>query len=155
VSRGTWEHRQEIHRFRIRGFHPLWPDIPNRSANDEFCNSLEGWRPLPAGPATPPAQRSPALSCRWFRLFPVRSPLLRESRLLSLPEVTEMFQFSSFASMALWIQARIPRVCPRWVPPFGNPRVKACLQLTGAYRSLPRPSSLSDAKASSHAPLLA
>ena len=30
---------------------------------------------------------------------------------------------------------------PRWVAPFGNLRVKACLRLTGAYRSLPRPSS--------------
>jgi hypothetical protein len=39
VSRGTWEHRQKIHRFGVRGYHPLWPDFPNRSANDEFCNS--------------------------------------------------------------------------------------------------------------------
>ena len=36
---------------------------------------------------------------------------------------------------------------PRWVAPFGNPRVEACLRLTGAYRSLPRPSSTSGAKA--------
>ena len=33
-----------------------------------------------------------------FRPFPVRSPLLRESLLLSVPEVTKMVQFSSFAS---------------------------------------------------------
>ncbi len=32
-----------------------------------------------------------------FRLFPVRSPLLGKSLLLSLPEVTEMVQFTSFA----------------------------------------------------------
>src|SRR5437899_1892144 len=30
---------------------------------------------------------------------------------------------------------------PRWVAPFGDLRVEACLRLTGAYRSLPRPSS--------------
>ena len=30
----------------------------------------------------------------WFRLFPFRSPLLRESRLLSLPSATKMFQFT-------------------------------------------------------------
>jgi hypothetical protein len=33
----------------------------------------------------------------WFRLVPVRSPLLGESLLLSFPEGTEMFQFPSFA----------------------------------------------------------
>ena len=36
----------------------------------------------------------------WFGLFPVRSPLLRESLLLSFPESTEMFQFPSFAFAA-------------------------------------------------------
>ena len=33
----------------------------------------------------------------WFRLFRVRSPLLTESRLLSFPGGTEMFQFPPFA----------------------------------------------------------
>jgi hypothetical protein len=41
---------------------------------------------------------------------------------------------------------------PRWVAPFGNLRVKACLRLTEAYRSLPRPSSPSCAKASTVRP---
>jgi hypothetical protein len=34
----------------------------------------------------------------WFGLIPVRSPLLRESRLLSFPRATEMFHFARFAS---------------------------------------------------------
>ena len=34
---------------------------------------------------------------RWFGLFPVRSPLLGESRLFSLPAGTKMFQFPAFA----------------------------------------------------------
>ena len=42
--------------------------------------------------------------------------------------------------------------CPRGVAPFGNPRVEACLRLTEAYRSLPRPSSPSCAKASTVRP---
>ena len=42
--------------------------------------------------------------------------------------------------------------CPRGVAPFGNLRVKACLRLTGAYRSLPRPSSPACAKASTVRP---
>lgn len=32
-----------------------------------------------------------------FRLFPVRSPLLRESLLLSFPPVTKMFQFTGLS----------------------------------------------------------
>ena len=41
---------------------------------------------------------------------------------------------------------------PRGVAPFGDLRVKACLRLTGAFRSLPRPSSPSCAKASTVRP---
>ena len=37
---------------------------------------------------------------------------------------------------------------PQWVSPFGDPRIKACLRLPEAYRSLPRPSSPHGAKAS-------
>ena len=39
------------------------------------------------------------------------------------------------------------------VTPFGNPRVNACLRLSEAYRSLPRPSSPVGAKASTMRPL--
>lgn len=38
-------------------------------------------------------------------LVRVRSPLLAESRLMSFPPGTEMFQFSGFALKTLWIQA--------------------------------------------------
>jgi hypothetical protein len=40
----------------------------------------------------------------WFRLFRVRSPLLTESLLISLPSGTEMFHFPEFASKSLCIQ---------------------------------------------------
>ena len=63
--------------FRIRDYHPL------RSA-------------FPDGPA-----RGMAKTCRLFRF---RSPLLSESRLISFPPLTEMFQFSGFASSYLCIQ---------------------------------------------------
>jgi hypothetical protein len=47
---------------------------------------------------------------RWldlrFGLFPVRSPLLGESLLISVPAGTEMFQFPAFASLDLCIQSR-------------------------------------------------
>ena len=41
-----------------------------------------------------------------FGLFPVRSPLLRESLLISSPPGTEMFHFPGFASQDLCIQSR-------------------------------------------------
>ena len=37
---------------------------------------------------------------RRFGLFPVRSPLLGESRLISLPQATEMFHFAWLALSA-------------------------------------------------------
>src|SRR5690625_5871570 len=39
---------------------------------------------------------NPNMQACWFGLFPFRSPLLRESHLLSIPTATEMFQFTAF-----------------------------------------------------------
>ena len=62
---------------------------------------------------------------------------------LSFPAGTKMFQFPAFAlaNASDWSSTRR-------VSPFGNLRINSCLQIPGAYRSLPRPSSLSEAKAS-------
>ena len=88
----------------------------------------------------------------WFRLFPVRSPLLWESRLFSFPAVTEMFHFTALALTALYIQVAVSTHYGREVLLFGNPRINGCLHLPEAYRSLPRPSSPSYAKASTKCP---
>ena len=56
--------------FPIRGCHPLRPDFPDGS----------GTRSTTTG------------------LVRFRSPLLAESRLMSFPPATEMFQFAGFAS---------------------------------------------------------
>src|SRR5271166_2292506 len=45
----------------------------------------------------PRRRNARSLARRRFRLFPVRSPLLRESLLMSVPAATEMFQFTAFA----------------------------------------------------------
>ena len=58
-----------------------------------------------AGPTTPITQRLPAMTRDRFGLFPFRSPLLRESLLLSLPAGTEMFHFPAFPPPALCVQA--------------------------------------------------
>ena len=52
-------------------------------------------------------QRLPAITHDRFGLFRFRSPLLTESRLLSLPVGTEMFHFPTFPLPALYIQAGV------------------------------------------------
>ncbi len=51
---------------------------------------------------------NPRLSLRitWFGLFRIRSPLLSESRLISLPPGTEMVHFPGFAPYAYGFSAR-------------------------------------------------
>ena len=51
-------------------------------------------------PTTPLLQRVQPLTQQWFRLFPFRSPLLRESLLISFPPGTEMFHFPGFAPLS-------------------------------------------------------
>ncbi len=71
-----------------------------------------------------------------FSLFRVRSPLLTESLLFSLPAGTEMFHFPAFPPHTLCIQMRVTRHHARWVPPFGHPRITARL---AAPRGLSQP----------------
>ncbi len=80
-----------------------------------------------AGPTTPTRQRHRAITPCRFRLFPVRSPLLGESRLLSLPRPTEMFQFRRFPPQALCVQTWVTGHDPGRVSPFGHPRISAFL----------------------------
>jgi hypothetical protein len=78
-------------------------------------------------PTTPTRQRHRAITPCGFRLFPVRSPLLGESRLLSLPRLTEMFQFGRFPPQALCVQTWVTGHDPGRVSPFGHPRITAFL----------------------------
>ena len=56
--------------FGLRGCHPLWPAVPDRSTNLLVCDS----------PALRPGRPyNPTVQARWFGLFRVRSPLLAES----------------------------------------------------------------------------
>lgn len=88
-----------------------------------------------------------------FRLLPFRSPLLRKSHSLSSPLLTEMFHFSRFAALHLYIQCKLTDRYIGRVSPFGNPRIKARLPLPEAYRSCPRPSSPDITKASTYCPI--
>ena len=97
-------------RFRIRGYHPISPDFPDRFASSTAKDE---------------------------RLLRVRSPLLPESRLMSVPLPTEMFQFRRFAPLCLCIQQRV--TLAGRVSPFGYLRINA---------RLPAPRSFSQAATS-------
>ena len=85
---------------------------------------------------------------RWFGLFRVRSPLLTESILFLFLRLLRCFTSPRVTLPALCIQAGVIPLARDWVAPFGNLRIKACVPLPEAYRSLLRPSSPDDAKAS-------
>ena len=66
---------------------------------------------------------------------------------LSSPPGTKMFQFPGFAPSDDGSGSSI-----HWVAPFGYGRISSCLPIPGLFRSLPRPSSPAEAKASSVRP---
>jgi hypothetical protein len=103
--RATWDTAWESQRFRLRGYHPLCRRFPTSSATQTIFYSLPDQQLRLGGPATPNAQRLLAMTRARFGLFPFRSPLLRESRLLSFPVGTEMFHFPTFPPPALCVQA--------------------------------------------------
>ena len=97
----------------------------NASTTHQLCNSVKGLAPLLSNPTTPSWQRRKALPPARFRLFPFRSPLLRESLLLSFPRGTQMFQFPRFPLPALCVQAGVTPHDGCRVSPFGHLRIEA------------------------------
>ena len=83
-----------------------------------------------------------------FGLFRFRSPLLTESILFLLLRLLRCFTSPRVALPVLCIHTGVILVAQYWVFPFGNLRIKACVPLPEDYRSLLRPSSPDDAKAS-------
>ena len=112
VSRPTWDPGRPRLGFRLRGFHPLRPDLPVRS---------------PSLPGAMSRSRNPGRQAVRFGLMRFRSPLLAQSRLISSPAGTEMFHFPACGLMrTIFVHPqRIPRY-GYWVAPFGYPRIKAC-----------------------------
>jgi hypothetical protein len=99
-----------------------------------------GGRTLCAGlksPTTPNMQRLTAITHARFSLIRFRSPLLTESRLLSLPVGTEMFHFPTFPPLALCVQARVTGLASSRVSPFGNPRITVWLSTPRGLSQIP------------------
>src|SRR5215831_11657364 len=85
---------------RLPGCHRLWPIVPDRSTSRLVAHSLA---------LKPDRPYNPIVQARWFGLFRVRSPLLAESRLFSLPVGTEMVHFPTLSSHRLLIERGILR----------------------------------------------
>ena len=83
----TRDTRQRSAWFRVRGSHPLRPALPCRSATMWICNRSQvgsTWTRVPQ----PPGGNACRLHAPGFGLVRFRSPLLAQSRLISLPRGT-------------------------------------------------------------------
>ena len=74
---------------RLPGCHRLWPIVPDRSTSRLVAHSLA---------LKPDRPYNPTVQARWFGLIRVRSPLLAESLLFSVPPGTEMVHFPGLSS---------------------------------------------------------
>lgn len=92
--------------FHLPGFHRLWPIFPDCSIIVVLCNFMLPLQRQLAGPTTPIRKRLQAITPYRFRLFPFRSPLLGESRFLSFPQGTKMFQFPWYPYLRLCIHLK-------------------------------------------------
>ena len=109
----------------------LSPSLAGRSRPIRLAKRLVTLRRIPRsarfGPTTPAPQRLGPSTRRRFRLFPVRSPLLRESQLLSLPPGTEMFQFPGYPPPGYGLARRWRDMTPARFPDSEIPGSKlAC-----------------------------
>ena len=118
--------------FRIRDSHPVSSAFPCRSPNLSSPFAVRTPRirrpsvwPLPRSLATTGGISVDVFSWPYLDVSVQAVPFLR--------------LFYSTQDTGVWLQ---------WVPPFGYPRINAYLQLPEAFRSLSRPSSAPDAKAS-------
>ena len=137
----------ETNAFRLRGYHPLWLNLSwFNSPKQKFSDSPKVLSHPLVIPRNPNIAKMTVMTLYWFRLFPVRSPLLWES----------LFVFFSSGYLDVSVH-RVSLYKDDWsstsrVSPFGNLRIKGYLLLPVAYRSLLRPSSPLRAKASTKCP---
>ena len=111
---------------QLRGSHPLRRCFPPASLNKRPPRPLPPCRERPHCPTTP----DPTVArSAWFGLAPVRSPLLRGSRLISLPPGTEMFQFPEFPPLGYRFTPVVSTHDGRGVASFGFGWLVARMQL--------------------------
>ena len=115
-----------------RGFHHVRLSLP-----DDLGRAAAQPNSAPQHPPT----NAGRLPVGGFRLIPVRSPLLRESRLLSLPKGTGMVQFPSFAPAPYGFKGGSSSMTSRGLPHSdipGSPRAYHSPRLIAVSHVLPR-----------------
>src|SRR5437660_12662962 len=91
-----------MHHHALQDSHLLWLCFPAPSGPRSI---------RVVGPTTPAD-----LTIRWFGLLPFRSPLLRESHLISFRRATEMFQFTRCPPAGYVFPCRSPDIALEWLP---------------------------------------
>ena len=118
--------------FRLPGSHRLWPTVPGRSTTVLVAHS----------PALRPNRPyNPEVQAPRFGLIRVRSPLLAESLLFSLPGGTEMVHFPPLPSPPYVFRWRYDGITRRGFPHSdipGSKLVCSSPRLIAAYRVLRR-----------------
>ncbi len=154
VSRGTWEPAPGGSlRFRLRDCHPLWSAYSRTvRLSGDFVTSREVRSLLRTGPTTPLRQRLRAFTPKRFRLFPFRSPLLRESMSLSFPPGTEMFHFPGYRLPA---KAGMTRLIGRPGFPIRASRAQSLFAAPPGLSQLTTPFIASLCQGIHHVPLVA
>ena len=94
--------------FRLQDYHLLWLAFPGYSAINQIGNFPTAPEYRPIEPHDSEYTTLPGLAYIRFGLFPVRSPLLRESQLLSVPADTKMCQFSALAATTYGFSCSCP-----------------------------------------------
>ena len=138
---------RKVYCFRLRGYHPLWRELSRTLLlTTYFVTFQRDGTHATKSPTTPSAPTRTGLKRRQFGLLPVRSPLLRQSLVYFL--FLRLLRWFSSPRMLHTPMNSVHDTPKGWVVPFGNLRINVCLPLPEAYRSLPRPSSPVNAKAS-------
>ena len=127
------------HAFRVQDYHLLWWAVPDPSAMRVHETSLR--HETLGRPRNLPTATHVGLTPSGFRLLPVRSPLLRQSRLISLPRVLRCFTSPRVASGAYAFSAGSPPMTAGGLPHSeisGSKPACGSPELIAAYRVLHR-----------------
>jgi hypothetical protein len=108
VFHATWEHIIEAGIFRIRGYNPLWLGFSTNSPIYLLGNSIVAFEYNTTCPATLSYATARTLARMEFRLFPVRSSLLRKSLTISFPPGTEIFHFPGLSLLYSDVRNGLP-----------------------------------------------
>ncbi len=141
---------QAVHNISVTGLTPSTAGLSRPFTYACTSHPTGPAEPVWKVPQTRPCNARRLSHMERFSLIRVRSPLLTESLLFSLPAGTEMFHFPAFPPRTLCVQMRVTR---QLAPLAGFPHSdtlgsQSGYRLPQAYRRFLRPSSAPNAKAS-------